>query len=394
VALLAALLAGCGGATGSKPAAKPAAKLNPADPVFPIGRISETTSHQIAKLDDVASKLAGRPTIVNCWSERDWKRFQIWLSHQDPSAVEDSGWTWFPTRLPAVPHIELTPNQCQVLAQAIARSANQPLFTAFAVTLLAHESAHASGIHAENQAECRGIETEPKAAALLGLPRALGKRLQRIYRGTSYLSDTPEYNTPACPAGLPGLLVPDTLGTADDLRPLRAVGAAVAKSLGGWKNIGGELAGGPLSPCSPIASRTFERARFTETFDGPNDQSVFFASRRLKTRGEFATAMRRYPNLERCEIRFRNNLNRLSGTPGTYTRSKPPNALLHISPRVHAFRMVLTNGHEKSNWDRFDIFYPGHLGHTDIRFTVPVGTPIAQEVRTVRAALHFLPAGG
>jgi hypothetical protein len=44
-----------------------AVAFNP-DPVFPVGPISRTASHQIATLDHVASALAGRRAIVNCWS--------------------------------------------------------------------------------------------------------------------------------------------------------------------------------------------------------------------------------------------------------------------------------------------------------------------------------------
>ena len=135
--------------------------------------------------------------------------------------------------------IELSPFVCQVLAQVLARSARQPLFTAFAVTVLAHESAHASGIRSENRAECQAIETEPRAAELLGIPRATGQRLQHIYRGTIYPNDEPRYRTPACAAGLPGEVVPDTLGPAASLRPFKRVAKRVARVFHGWKDIGG-----------------------------------------------------------------------------------------------------------------------------------------------------------
>src|SRR5579871_34812 len=202
------------------------------DPVFPVGPISDTTSHQIAKLDRIASRLAGRRTTVNCWSLRDWTRLDSWRgTHHYPRAM---GITY-----PDDHQIDLSPFICEVLGQALARSANQPLFTAYAVTVLAHESAHASGISAENQAECRAIQTDTRAARLLGLPSALAMRIPHIYRGTIYPYDEQRYRTPVCHPGLPGVVVPDTLGPTAELRPFERIAAAAAQSLRGWKNDGG-----------------------------------------------------------------------------------------------------------------------------------------------------------
>lgn len=167
------------------------------DPAFPVGHISGTVSHQIPRLERVASTLAGRRAVVNCWSNEDWTQLQAWEgSHHYSPAVDAAGLTY-----PETHRIQLSPTVCQVLAQVIARSARQPLFTAWAVTILAHESAHVSGIAAENRAECRAIATEPRAAALLGVARPLARRLQHIYRGTLYPYDLSRYRTPPCPAG-------------------------------------------------------------------------------------------------------------------------------------------------------------------------------------------------
>jgi hypothetical protein len=64
--------------------------------------------------------------------------------------IDPEGVTFFATR-----RIQLAPFICQILEQALARSVQQPLYTADAVTVLAHESAHASGIKAENLALTR-----------------------------------------------------------------------------------------------------------------------------------------------------------------------------------------------------------------------------------------------
>ena len=179
--VLAPALVACGSQSAT------AGGLNP-DPVFPVGPISDTASHQIPKLDQVASTLAGKHATVNCWSNKGWAQLQAWDGiHHYTRLVDAAGITYPENR-----RIELAPVVCQILEQVLDRSAQQqPLFTAWAVHVLAHESAHASGIEAENRAECRGIATDPRTAELLGIPKALGRRLKHIYRGTIYPYDLP-----------------------------------------------------------------------------------------------------------------------------------------------------------------------------------------------------------
>jgi hypothetical protein len=287
---LAAVLTACGGAGGFDP-----------DPYFPVGPISGSVSRQILKLDHVASTLAGKRTIVKCWSNNGWAQLQAWEgSHHDTPAVDAAGLTY-----PRYRHIELSPVVCQILAQVIGRSAQQPLFTAWAVTVLAHESAHAAGIEAENRAECRAIKTDRRAAELLGIPKALGRRLQHIYRGTVYPHDLPRYRKPPCAAGRPGAVVPDTLGTPANLRPLAHTATTFAHSLPHyWRSIGGGTSIGPLSPCSPIRSRTEELARFGEAFLGPRGANVVFQDATLKTKREFSVALSRFKTHPSCSFRL------------------------------------------------------------------------------------------
>jgi hypothetical protein len=113
---LVALLA-VGGSRVSKAAFDP-------DPVFPVGAISGTVSHEIAKLDRVASALAGRRAIVNCWAPKDWTRMQVWQGdHNHTPLIGASGITYAATR-----RIQLSPGVCQVLAQVVARSAQHAIY--------------------------------------------------------------------------------------------------------------------------------------------------------------------------------------------------------------------------------------------------------------------------
>jgi hypothetical protein len=373
VALLAALLAGCRAGPTFDP-----------DPVFSVGPISDTTSHQITKLDHVASMLAGRQTIVNCWSEHDWEQLQAWrgIRHYP---IDPWGITY-----PATRRIQLAPFVCQILAQTLAKSANQPLFTAAAVTTLAHESAHARGIEAENLAECRAIKTDPRAARLLGLPAAAATRLPHIYRGSIYPYDLARYRTPPCPAGLPGVVVPDTLGSAADLRPLERTATAVGRSLGGWTNLEGGGSVGPLSPCSPIVSRTVERARYTEWFKRSKHESAFVGTVRFDTRRSFATAVERERNFERCDIALDNRLSQESHSFEPRHIGRIPDQFLRLSPEVHAFRMTSHINGFRMNDDRITILDAADLRQINLDFNVPAGTPIGQELRAVKAALRSL----
>ncbi|MDX6482076.1 MAG: hypothetical protein QOG85_2586 [Gaiellaceae bacterium] len=381
-ALLAALLAGCGSAAAVKPAP---VKFSP-DPVFPVGPISETTSHQIAQLDDVASKLAGHRATVNCWSEKDWSRLQAWNSvHHYYKLVDAAGIAHIASR-----RIELPPYVCEVLAQVLDRSANQPLFTAEAVTILAHESAHAAGIKVESEAECQAIQTDARAARLLGLSKTEAAEVPHIYKGTLYPYDPPRYRTPVCPAGYPGVLVPDTLGSAAELQPLRVTAAAVAQSLPGWKNLEGAVAVGPLSPCSPVESRNIERARFNETLEGPNKESVFVGGARVKTRQAFETALDRFKHVENCEMARENLFYRESNLPGKFSIGRLPDAFTRLSPKIHAYRLLFNAGSLHRHHDEIHIFDSEHLGWTALDFLVPEGTPIAQELGAVRAALRAM----
>ncbi len=355
------------------------------DPAFSVGPISSTMSHQIAKLDEVASKLAGHSTVVNCWSQQDWERFQTWQSaHDNSRAVKALGVTYPDTR-----RIQLSPFVCQVLAQVLVASAHQPLFTAAAVNVLAHESAHASGIDAESRAECRAIETDPETARLLGLPNSVAVQLQHIYRGTLYPYDESRYRTPTCRAGLPGEVVADTLGNRPSLEPFVRAAAAVVRVLPGWKNIGGGGAFVPLSPCSPAITRADESARFGEDLRGGNGRSVFVSGVRLRTRAEFTTAIARSRLSQRCEDSYVRRQMIESGLSATVNPGKEPRSFKRLPADVFAFRDIWTNGGKRWDRDTLFVFAPRESGWMRLSFRFAAGTLDGSvEVRAVKAVLR------
>jgi hypothetical protein len=374
-----------------------AAEFNP-DPVFPVGPISGTVSHQILKLDHVASALSGRledplgthrHAIVNCWSRHDWTRFQAWRAAHHLS-IDVNGVTF-----PATNRIQLSPFVCETLQQTLARSGEQPLFTAFAITVLAHESAHASGVRVEHLAECRAIKTEPRAAHLLGISHAVAERLQHIYRGTVYPYESPTYNTPPCPAGKPGIVVPDTLGTTANVRPLARTGTAVAHSLSGWKGVGGGLSIGPLSPCSPIGSRTAELARFSDGLFGPNQQSLLYSDARIRTQRAFARTVAHFPGSAACYLtRFQKEL-RETHSSATVSAGQIPNAITQLSPEIRADREIYE--YQGETWDRdsISILDPTTRTIPDLFFRTRAGKfPLSLEVSATKAVLQAVHQDG
>jgi hypothetical protein len=355
------------------------------DPVFPVGAISGTVSHQVLALDHVASALAGRRAIVNCWSQHDWMLFQRWAAaHHSSASIEAEGVTFRSTH-----RIQLSPLECQVLAQVMARSAQQPLYTADAVTLFAHESAHASGIGAEGLAECRATRTEPRAAQLLGISKSLALRLQHIYRGTAYPVEDPRYRTPSCSAGLPGVVVPDTLGRETSVRPLRRIATTVARLLHTWSDAGGAISFYPLSRCDPVPNRAEELARFSEAFFGPYGEQAVYTGATLRTAQDFARALSRYKTLPRCELEARRAYIHLFHSTDTVSLGHIPKSIAHLSPQVRAHRLIRTHQGGKFVLDSIDLLDPAKRTIVEVFFFGPLRqVSAALELDVTKAALR------
>jgi len=234
---------------------------------FPKGAISAQASHEVPALDAVATKLAGHTVSVNCWSPRDWTQM---TRHAVTDGEAELAYAAAFTNI-ARHQIQVGPTSCGALARILARRPVRDLDAAAAVGVLAHESRHAAGVFAENKAECGGIRTLARTAQLLGLSASRALRLQHVYRGMLYPLDPPQYRMPACPAGLPGIVVANQFGPEADVAGLRARIVAVARAIPGWGRLPIPL--GALTRCSIVHSRTEEVARIEQLF-APGDQHV------------------------------------------------------------------------------------------------------------------------
>ena len=379
IALLAALIPG--GATATTP------HFNP-DPIFPIGPISERTSHQIAKLDKVASRLAGKTTVVNCWSDADWKRLQSWNSaHHHYDEVDDFGFTY--DLWPRANRVQLSPFICGILRQTLTRPVDQPLMTAGAIALLAHEAAHSSGVARENRAECKAIQTIPRTATLLGLSQSLGVRLQHIYRGTIYPADDPRYNKPACPAGLPGVVAPSTWGPPAAVAPLRRIAAAINRVFPRWRNTGGWADFQPDSACPFEGGKSRVLARL-EYSDQTADESVDVTLMTLATRAGIETALLRLTPVEHCVVAEWQRALILDHSGATVSHGRIPVAITHLSPRVRAYRVIWRYKRRVAYLDEVFVLNPATRRISFLYFAPAAGAfPLTTELRATKIALRY-----
>jgi hypothetical protein len=247
---------------------------------FPPGPISPRTSHEIAKLDAVASSLAGKRVTVNCWSYGDWRRMVAAQVHHGYARLAEAA--AFTNSYRA--QIQMGPDSCVTLAKILAGREAPELDAAIAVGLIAHESRHAAGVRDEAAAECGGMRTLPQAALLLGFPAEQATRLLHVYRGTVYPLDAPEYRSSSCRAGVPGISVPNEFGPDASVARLRSHVRAIGSSLS-WSRLPAPPAG-PLSRCSPIRSRMQEIARVEQLYRRGSDLLLDIAAAELRTTAE------------------------------------------------------------------------------------------------------------
>lgn len=337
-----------------------AASFNP-DPAFPIGPISATADHQVPEFDRVASALAGRHAIVNCWSIKGWQLFREWqATHHDRRAIDSTGFTYFETH-----RIQLPPFVCHALAQTMAHPALQPLISAWAITVLAHESAHASGIEVENRAECRAMATEPRAAKLLGVPHSLAVEFQHLYRGSVYPYDSPQYRLRTCQAGKPGVLAPDTYGTPPRVRPLARLAKALVRYLPPWKDAGGASFIGGTNPCTIVTSFAQEQASYKYLLVGPHRFAVRYSSEIL-TKRAFAAVRARIAKAPRCELKFGRSQIHDFHYKETITDGRLPASVMKLSPL--AYRQVLRYPGQAWDFDFIVFVEPAQRMIVDFQF--------------------------
>ena len=273
--------AGCGPGSSGAPGSTPTPCSGRPD-------LPDAASREVLKLGHVASRLAGKHAFVNCWSNKSWARLRpgteavrarLCRCRRDHPSRKSRHRT-----LPVV---------CQILGQVIDRSAQQPLFTAWAVTVLAHEPAHASGVEAENRAECRAIETEPLAAELLGIPKALADGCNTS-TGAPFIPPTFRRTEHRPVQRAPGAVAQHARhrGESSSTDPCGDQGRWVIPPLEKDRR---RIERWPAAPCSPIPSRSEELARFREPFSGPDGANVLFSDVTLKTKRDFSAALARIP---------------------------------------------------------------------------------------------------
>jgi hypothetical protein len=185
------------------------------------------------------------------------------------------------------------------------------------------------------------------------------------------------------------------LGTAANLRPLARTATALAHSVRGWKDVEGGLSIGPLSPCAPIRSRTVELARFATGLLGPNDESVLYSAVKIRTAGEFAATVARYPASPRCDLaHFRKEL-RESHSTATVAAGRMPKSIAHLSPEVRASRQIYKFAGTTWNRDSISIFDTATRTQSEIFIRAPVGKfPLSLEIRATKAVLDAVRRDG
>ena len=314
---------------------------------MPRGPISATATHEIVSLDRIASKLAGHATTVNCWSQTEWTEVLQWRAdhHYDTNLT---GLTF-----PRQRRVGLDPLVCATLAQIMNRTESAPLYDAWALAVLAHESAHASGVSAENKAECAAVRTLPRTAELFGLPPATALRLQRVYRGTIYPDDLPRYRTPACPAGEPAIVSADELGSGADLHTLEGLVRQAARELAGWRRIGGSV--GPLSKCAPVRSRAEELARYGDQYVLGSNLYTGISMTTLRSTADVPSTVSRLARSATCDLAQRRDDIRAHHSKNVVRVESLGAAVTRISPGVRGYRVVLTYEGSK-HWTNDTVF--------------------------------------
>jgi hypothetical protein len=150
----------------------------------------------------IASKLAGKPVEVRCWSSSDWPRLMREESTYTHGKLGSAtlGFAGIGGK-----RINLAPAICDGLVDLADRGArpvdeSTQLRLASALVTLAHEPQHSKGIAAEAVAECNAIELAPEAAAELGVSREYAASLVQTY-WRHYGDELPQYQSSGCRKG-------------------------------------------------------------------------------------------------------------------------------------------------------------------------------------------------
>jgi hypothetical protein len=120
-----------------------------------------------------ATRMAGGPRSVFCWSESDWARLT-------PKSKTTIAFGYVEFRSPR--QINLAPNVCAVLDR-IHYQHQQPPITpaiAFGLVTFTHEMFHTLGVTNEAAAQCYGMQVADQASRLLGAGATYGERVAQL----------------------------------------------------------------------------------------------------------------------------------------------------------------------------------------------------------------------
>jgi hypothetical protein len=181
-----------------------ASQANWLPPRLPESFGSDVETREDPRLAGVASVLAGRRARVRCWSRSDWKERTSDLERRFPTV--DLAGPWRAHTVPySVPVVEFSPEICAALTAladgAPVRSSESPEAFAWALSSLAHEAVHASGVLREAEAECYGIQSIRRASMLLGRTSAEGQYLAALYWKRWYRWHDRAYRSAECRNG-------------------------------------------------------------------------------------------------------------------------------------------------------------------------------------------------
>lgn len=204
-------------------ATRAAAVLLQADQMLPPGEIralpviagKAEESRIEPRFGRIASRLAGKPIEVRCWSTGDWARLMR----------EEGSYTHGKLRSDTLgfagiggSRVNLGPTVCRGLVD-LAYDHTRPvddaaqLMLAAAIVTLSHEPQHSKGIAEEFVAECNAIQLSNRTAIRLGATPAYAASLVHAY-WRHYGEELPAYRSAECRKG--GSL---DLGHADSIWP-------------------------------------------------------------------------------------------------------------------------------------------------------------------------------
>jgi hypothetical protein len=169
---------------------------------LPVVAGDSTQSRIEPRFGRVASRLAGKPVQVRCWSRDDWARLlreeKAYTKHRiDEDTLGFAGIEG--TR------VNLAPGVCDALV-ALAYDGARPssvsarVSLAAAVVTLAHEPQHSKGVAIEAQAECYAIQLAAVTAQRLGVDATYAQGLGTLY-WQHYDQELPAYGSPECRDG-------------------------------------------------------------------------------------------------------------------------------------------------------------------------------------------------